>query len=269
MNRAPRISPLPSTGAHVVAVDGAPPLLRLRTGHHVALDSPPATLHDELAADTAPSGYLRRLVFEVQERERRDDERRWPAARRHVGVVGTGVLAEEIARALEDWGARVTRAASAAALDEPAVLDDTALLVSVADGADERHDRAVLDDLPAPGAARLRVYREGECVLVDPLALDPADATATHVSRRRVAASTAPGAVEAWHGHGPASEHPLDAPTVALVTARVLTMTLAWAQDAPALADLRTTLWKLVPALGRVTEHPVLAYPAAHPRARR
>jgi hypothetical protein len=61
----------------------------------------------------------------------------------------------------------------------------------------------------------------------------------------------------------------MDAASVTLVTARVLTMSLAWAQDDEALPRLRTTLWKLVPALGRVTEHPVLAYPAPHPGAGR
>ena len=200
----------------------------------------------------------------MQERERADEEHRWPAARRDVGLVGEGVLAEEIARVLEGWGARVARTASAATAQAAA-----ALIVSVADGADERRDRAVLDDLLDQGVARLRVYREGECVFVDPLATETADATAAHVSRRRIAAGTAPGALEAWHGFGPASDHPLDSPTVALVTARVLTMALAWAQGDATLPRLRTTLWKLVPALGLVTEHPVIAYPTPHPRASR
>ncbi|KNY05269.1 hypothetical protein [Microbacterium sp. GCS4] len=266
MNAEPRITALPSTGAHVVTAHGAAPLLRLRTGRHTALESPPAALHEALAADSLAadsSGYLSRLTLEVQEREHADEEQRWPPARRAVGLVGEGVLAEEISRALKEWGARVTRTASAASVQA------AALIVSVADGADERRDRAVLDNLPDHGAAHLRVYREGECVFVDPLATEAADATATHVSRRRVAASTAPGALDAWQRSGPASDRPLDSPTVALVTARVLTVALAWAQDDDTLPRLRTTLWKLVPALGRVTEHPVIAYPAPHPRASR
>lgn len=270
MNPEPRITPLPATGAHIVTIDGEPPLLRLRTGRHTALDSPPSALHDELAAerdadpdDADSSGYLARLTLEVQERERADEEHRWPAARRNVGLVGEGVLAEEIARVLEDWGARVTRTASAASVQA------AALIVSVADGADERRDRAVLDDLLAEGAAHLRVYREGECVFVDPLATGAADASAAHVSRRRIAASTAPAALDAWHRSGPASDLPLDSPTVALVTARVLAIAVAWAQDDDTLPRLRTMLWKLVPALGRVTEHPVIVYPAPHPRASR
>lgn len=267
MPLAPRISPVPATGAHVITVDDAAPLLRLRTGRLLAVDAPPRDLHDALAAEPAEhdhSGDVPRLIREVQERERDDEERRWPRARRDVAVVGAGVLAEEIARVLADWGAVVTRTASAA---EP--HGDAALVVSIADGAEERRDRALLDDLPAAGVARLRVYREGECVFVDPLAADEHDATAAQVSRRRVAAGTAPAALTAWHEHGPASDQPLDAATVALVTSRVLTLAVAWAQDDDALPRLRTTLWKLVPALGRTTEHPVLAYPAPHGRADR
>ncbi|WZH36880.1 MAG: hypothetical protein PIR02_19355 [Microbacterium enclense] len=263
MPHHPRITPVPTTGAHVVTVAEDVPLLRLRTGDHTAIGAPPSELHgilDSPSPGSAASAYRDRLVGEIRDRESADDERRWPSARRRIGVVGTGVLADEIARVLGEWGARVGRGTSAAASP-----DSVALVISVSDGAAERRDHAVLDDLLAAGAARLRVYREGECVLVDPLAVDVTDITATQVARRRIAASTVPGALDAWQLQGPAADQPMDSASVTLVTARVLTMTLAWAQDDEALSRLRTTLWKLVPALGRVTEHPVLAYPAPHP----
>jgi len=262
-----RIIPVPTTGAHVVAVAEDAPLLRLRTGDHAAIGSPPSELHgvfDSPSPGAAASAYRDRLVREVRDRERADDERRWPSARRRIGVVGTGVLTDEIARALGAWGARVGRGVSGAE-----ARDSLALVISVSDGASERRDHAVLDDLLATGTARLRVYREGECVLVDPLAVDVTDITATQVARRRIAASTVPGALGAWQRHGPVADQPTDSATVSLVTARVLTMALAWAQDDEALPRLCTTLWKLVPALGRVTEHSVLPYPAPYPGAGR
>lgn len=266
MPHRPRITPVPTTGAHVVAVAEDAPILRLRTGDHTAIDSPLSELDgvlDSSSPGAAASAYRDRLLGEIQDRERADAERRWPSDRRRIGLVGTGVLADEIARVLGEWGARVGRDVSAAESRNP-----LALVISVSDGASERRDHAALDDLLAAGTARLRVYREGECVLIDPLAVDVTDVTATQVSRRRIAASNAPAALEAWHGHGPASDQPIDSATVTLVTSRVLTMILAWAHDHE-LAGLRTTLWKLVPALGRVTEHPVLAYPVPYPGVRR
>lgn len=267
MHHHRRITPLPSTGAHIVTVAEKAPLLRLRTGDHTAIGSPPPELHDLLDSSSAGavgSAYRDRLVSEVRERERADGERRWPSARRSIGVVGTGVLADEIVRVLAAWGARVTTGSSVTEW-----RDSAALVISVSDGAKERCDHAALDDLLATGNARLRVYREGECVFVDPIALEVTDVTARQVSRRRIAASTVPDALDAWQGHGPAADQPVDSASVTLVAARVLTMTLSWARDDEALPRLRTTLWKLVPALGRVTEHPVLAYPAPYPGAGR
>jgi hypothetical protein len=45
-----------------------------------------------------------------------------------------------------------------------------------------------------------------------------------------------------------------------LTTSRILTLALAWAQGSASLTEYRSTLWKLVPATGTISEHPVLAY---------
>ena len=266
MTSEPRILPLPDSGAHLVVGADGRPRIRLRTGRFALVDAPPAELFDGLASGVADetSAYHRRLTREVKDREAADALRRWPEERRDVCVLGTGRLVDGLERALASWGARVTVADTAA--DVPG---DAALVVAYAEHAHDRRRWAEYDLLPQRGIAWLRVHREGESVLIDPIGLDASDPTSVHVARRRVAASSAPAATEAWQQAGPAAAAPLDDATTVLVLARLLHVILAWAQDAAAIARLRTTLWKLVPATGSVGEHTVLPFPAAPPRVTR
>ncbi|MFE7196756.1 hypothetical protein [Microbacterium oxydans] len=266
MTSESRILPLPDSGAHLVLGADGRPRIRLRTGRFALIDAPPAELFDVLEApdggsDGAASALLDRLMLEVQERESVDALRRWPDERRDVCVLGAGALVDGLERVLQSWGARVT------VLDpESALPDDTSLVVAYADDAHDRRRWSDLDMLPQQGVAWLRVHREGESILIDPLALDEHDPTSAQVSARRLAASSAPASTEAWQQSGPAPAAPVDDATSVLVLARLLYVILTWARADADLDHLRTTLWKLVPSSGWVTEHTVLPFPAAPPR---
>ncbi|WP_435748859.1 hypothetical protein [Microbacterium sp. PMB16] len=263
MTSEPRILALPDSGAHLVVGSDGRPRIRLRTGRFALVDMPPADLFDALASgiDGETSAYRDRLALEVKEREAADALRRWPAERRDVCVLGTGRLVDGLERVLAAWGARVTIAETASD-----VSDDAALVVAYAEEARDRRRWAEHDLLPQRGIAWLRVRREGESVLIDPLALDANDPRSVHVATRRVAASSAPASAEAWQQTGPPAAAPLDDATTVLVLARLLHVIHAWAQGDAELDRLRTTLWKLVPATGSVSEHTVLPFPAAPPR---
>ncbi|MFJ6533605.1 hypothetical protein [Microbacterium sp. NPDC091662] len=266
MTSEPRILPLPDSGAHLVIGADGRPRIRLRTGRFVLVDAPRVALVEALAsgADGERSTALDRLTLEVQGRETVDALRRWPEERRDVCLLGTGPLVDELERVLAAWGARV------AVLDpEAAPSEHAALVVAYAEDAPGCRRWAELDQLPERGTAWLRVHREGEVVLIDPLALYPSDPTSVQVAARRVAASSAPASAEAWQQAGPLISGALDDATRALVLARLLHMILAWARDDAELDRLRTTLWKLVPAIGSVSEHTVLPFPAAPRRVLR
>lgn len=267
MTRATRIVSLAPTGVHLIAAAGDPPVLRLSDGRMLALDDPPTDLLDAASGTSAnpkTTAYLDRLLAEVAERREDLALRRWPTAHREVCLLGDAPVLDDLALALESWGGRVRRADALDARDRPG-----ALVVAASDDAAGRDGWRVLDALPAAGIAWLRVYREGECVWIDPLAVDEHDATSAQVVRRRIAASTAPAALEAWLHHAPAAEAPWDAASRAIVVGRLVQMIAAWARGGEALEELRTRLWKLVPATGAVSEHTVLAYPETAPRVSR
>lgn len=261
-----RILPLPDSGAHLVVGADDRPRVRLRSGRFALVDAPPAELFDALAHGAGPetAGFLTRLTHEVQEREAADDLRRWPEERREVCLLGTGALVDELERALTAWGARVTVVEATSALPP-----DAALVVAYADAVHDRRRWGELDLLPQHGVAWLRVHREGESILIDPLALDASDPTSVQVAARRVAASSAPASTAAWQRSGPAAAAPVDDATRMLTVARLLQVIVAWAQRTAELDRLRTTLWKLVPSTGSVSEHTVLPFPAAPRRGDR
>lgn len=262
----PRILPIPDSGAHLVVGADGRLRVRLRTGSLALVDAPLAELFDALESGTAgdSAAHLDRLTHEVQEREAADARRRWPEQRREVCIVGTSPLMDELERVLEVWGARVT-------VVDPASKppDDAAIVVAYAEDAHDRRGWSELDLLPQRGVAWLRVHREGESVLIDPLALDASDPTSVHVAMRRVAASSATASAEAWQQAGPSAAAPVDDATRVLVLARLLHVIVAWAQDGEDVDRLRTTLWKLVPSTGSVSEHTVLPFPAAPRRVLR
>ncbi|MFK0242935.1 hypothetical protein ACIQTX_18930 [Microbacterium sp. NPDC090281] len=266
MTSEPRILPLPDSGAHLVTGADGRPRIRLRTGRFVLLDTPPTDLDTALAGGTdgAAADYLRRLAAEVQERESADALRRWPTERRAVCLLGSGPLVDDLQRVLTAWGAQIT------ALDADAEIpEDAALVAAYAEDAHGRRRWAELDRLPQRGATWLRAYREGECLLIDPLAIDDDDPTSVQVAARRMAASSAPASIEAWQRSAPPADAEIDEAARVLVLARLLHMILTWARGDAELDRLRTTLWKLVPATGSVSEHTVLPFPAAPPRVTR
>ena len=268
MTSPSRILALPDSGAHIVTGTDGRHRVRLRTGRFAHISAPSTGLTDALAQRAAlanPTGpaadFFERLTVEVNEREMADQLRRWPPERRAVCLFGTSPLLDEVARALAAWGAEVAR------LDPLAeVPDDAAIVIAYADDAHERRRWAEFDLLPRRGVTWLRVYRDGECVLVDPLALDEADPTSAQVSARRAAASSAPASAEAWQSEAPSAQVPVDDATRVLVVARLVHTVLAWVHEDPSRERLRTTLWKLVPATGIVSEHTVLPFPAAPAR---
>ncbi|PRA82460.1 hypothetical protein [Microbacterium sp. MYb66] len=265
MTSEPRILPLPDSGAHLVIGADGRLRTRLRTGRFALVDAPPTELLDALERGVdGRSSSLDRLILEVQERESADSLRRWPEERRDVCLLGTDPLVGELERVLAAWGAQVTVADPAS---EPP--EDAALVVAYAEDAPGRRRWSELDRLPGRGIAWLRVHREGEIVLIDPIALDPSDPTSVQVAARRVAASSAPASTEAWQQAGPLTPGPVDGATRVLVLARLLHVILAWAQGGAELDRLRTTLWKVVPASGSVSEHTVLPFPAAPRRVNR
>lgn len=260
MTSEPRILPLPDTGAHLVVGADGRPRIRLRTGRLVLVDAPAAALVEALesGAHGERSTALDRLTLEVQERESADALHRWPQERRDVCLLGTGPLVHDLERVLAAWGARV------AVLDprrhRPSTPRSWSPMPRTPPAAAAGQSSI---GFPERGTAWLHVHREGEVVLIDPLAVDPGDPTSVQVAARRVAASSAPASTEAWQRARPLTPGALDDATRALVLARLLHTVLAWAQEDAELDRLRTTLWKVVPATGSVSAHTVLPFPAA------
>ncbi|GAB3213654.1 hypothetical protein ACQEU5_19585 [Marinactinospora thermotolerans] len=287
MTPPPSIARVPGTGAHVL-VDGEDTgIVRTSSGRFLRLHSPPPGLPEVLAGasegDERTSAYAEKLRTEMAAREDDDARRRWPRPRGRVGLVGTGPLVDALAEALAEWNVAVTRHADGAALlraldgavgggrDAAEATDpdrrDTGgwdLVIAYADSPAERVGWERLDALPGHGVAWLRAYREGENCFVDPICLTEDDPGAEQVYRRRLAASPTPREFDAWQRAAGTTTAPSPAART-LLTGRVLTVALAWAQGTAALEGYRTTLWKLVPATGTISEHPVLAYDAPHP----
>ncbi|GAA1456735.1 hypothetical protein NE857_18015 [Nocardiopsis exhalans] len=278
----PSVSPVPGTGAHAIVDSAGTGVVRTSSGRFLRLVSPPDDLPDVLggasSADGKTAAYAEALRAKVSAREEEDAQHRWPGPRREVALIGTGPLVDAVAEALTGWGAAVTRHTDGDALldsiDGAAASDrpdsGTAglrgegtppwgLVIAYADSPAERLGWDRLDALPGQGVAWLRAYREGENCFVDPLSLDGDDPGAEQVYRRRLAASFVPRELDTWRRAAVACAPP-SAAAHTLMTGRLLTLALAWAQGADALEGYRGTLWKLVPATGTISEHPVLAY---------
>ncbi|MEV2277382.1 hypothetical protein AB0I72_17530 [Nocardiopsis sp. NPDC049922] len=278
----PSIAPVPGTGAHVIVDGGGTGVVRTSSGHILRLVSPPPGLLDVLRGASSGHGeaaaFTEALRARLSARQEEDAQRRWPGPRREVALVGGGQLVDTVAEALTDWGAAVTRHTDAAALlaamdgmaDDDREDGGTAgprgegappwgLVVAYADSPAERLGWDRLDALPSQGVAWLRAYREGENGFVDPICLNGDDPGAEQVYRRRLAASSVPHELDAWRRAAVADAPPSPAAHM-LLTSRLLTLALAWAQESDTLEGYRSTLWKLVPATGTVSEHPLLAY---------
>ncbi|MDA0565225.1 hypothetical protein LG943_12990 [Streptomonospora sp. S1-112] len=293
MTPEPHVARVPGSGADALVEHDGTGVVRTSAGAFLRLQHPPAGLADALtgapAGDDESGAYAAKLTAEMAAREAADAERRWPAARRNVGLVGEGALIEALADALTGWGVAPARFPDGAALlaapgadpaggdlpdaaagDRPGAAPPWDLVIAYADTPAARAGWDALDSLPGHGAAWLRAYREGQVCFVDPISLSTDDPTAEQVRRRRLAASTVPRELDAWQRAAAGSAEELPTAARTLVAARILTVALAWAQRADTLETYRGTLWKLVAATGTLSEHPVLAYdpPPALPASR-
>ncbi|PDP87351.1 hypothetical protein CQJ94_12815 [Glycomyces fuscus] len=278
----PSIARVPETGAHVIVDNGGTGVVRTSSGRFLRLVSPPPGLLEVLGGasngDGDAAAYAEALRARMSAREEEEAQQRWPGPRRGVALVGGGPLVDAVADALTGWGVAVSRhtdggsllAAMDGAADDRRGDTGTAgsrgggvrpwgLVVAYADSPAERLGWDRLDALPNRGVAWLRAYREGENCFVDPICLDGDDPGSEQVYRRRLAASFVPRELDAWR-HAAAAAAPPSAAAHVLMTGRLLTLALAWAQGSEALGSYRGTLWKLVPATGTISEHPVLAY---------
>lgn len=251
------------TGAVIIDAAGTP-VLRSAAGTFHHLISSPQSLVEQLRSGTDESwNYLERLRPQIREREVQAAESRWPASRRQVTVIGEGRIVDDLLAGLT---ALSVTALAAPATTAPSAVDlpSNALVIAVANSWDERMPWPELDELPAPGTAWLRAYREGEVCFVDPISVESADPGSEQVRRRRLAASPAP-MYATLRPTVPAP--PLDVVSQTLVAARLLTVALAWASNSRTLASYRRTLWKYIPATGSVSEHPVFGFPEPAPSA--
>lgn len=270
------VSRLPGTRAHVVTDHDGSTVLRTAAGRFLRVQGPPLPLAQVLAGTAAGSDdteeVLAHLGDEITSRELADARERWPADKQDVALVGTGPVIDAVAAALEGWGLSPRRFASAPhAVDSLADTSDQSaaggrpnLVIACADTLGDRAGWLDLDRLPLQGTAWLRAHREGEVCYVDPLSTSPHDAGSDQVLRRRLAASIAPGPFAVWHAAEPQQTGPLQPAATLLVSARLLTVAVAWARGGAEVDEYRRTLWKLVPATGQVTQHTVLGYDAPH-----
>ncbi|MFJ3623077.1 hypothetical protein ACIPSH_33740 [Streptomyces iakyrus] len=192
----------------------------------------------------------------------------WPAARRHIRLIGDPVLTGPLAAHLTALGADPRTAP--AGTTPPADVDDLlatapAAVVWCLDGPvpDGLWDAA--DRLPGHGVAWLRCHREGWQAYVEPVAADPGDVTSAHIRSRRLAATPAHRELAAyWTG-----PRTLGAPVRLAVPAAILLAALLaddltrWATAAPDTAGLpaRRRLRRADLRTLTVTEHPVLPVP--------
>ncbi|MCD2114437.1 hypothetical protein LQ384_25340 [Rhodococcus rhodochrous] len=265
---------LAGAAGHLIASGDHTVTLRTTAGTLLQVQNPPtdllSALHDPTSATKTACTYVQRLNEEVAERNTADMQARWPEARRAVILTGTGPIADDTADALRTWGATPTRfATTQELLRDPVLRDETCvdnpkLVISYADSPNERKHWGLLEARRRPSVAWLRAYREGEVCFVDPLTLAAGDATADHVVRRRIAASLTPIAMTEWLHDAPSATTVPDTYARAMTVSKVLTVALAWAQQATTLTHHRHTLWKLVPATARTSEHPILGYELPH-----
>ncbi|KIH99554.1 hypothetical protein LP52_06660 [Streptomonospora alba] len=278
MTGTSRLARLPGTGTDVLVDGDGTGAVRTPAGRFLRLRFPPPGLLDALAGtaggEEASSAYADRLTEAMAARERDDAERRWPARRRDVVLLGGGPVLDALAEALGELGADITRHRGGTA-DEPApsaVAPDSGiapeagpgcrrLVVAFAETPAERAGWAAFDSLPEQGTAWLGGYREGDNCFVDPIRLSADDPTADQVQKRRLAASPVARELAAWQRSASHAPPALPAAARTLLIGRMLTVALAWAQETDELARFRTSLWKYVSASATATEHTVLGYP--------
>ncbi|GAB3474497.1 hypothetical protein [Nocardiopsis coralliicola] len=271
MHSEPSLARVPGTGAHALMTGADSGVVRSASGRFLQLHSPPPDLPEALrgaaVASEESAAYASRLRSAMAEREHGDAQRRWPAPRRRAAVVGAGPPADAVAETLSTWEVAVERHSDGAALlhawDRAPGRAGPPLVIAYADTPDQRAGWDRIDRAAHGGTAWLRAYREGETCFVDPLTAAAQDPGAGQVLRRRLAASPAPEAMDTWR-RAAAAAPPLSGAAHLLLTARILTVALAWARDEDGLEAYRRTLWKLVPATGAITEHTVLAYDPPH-----
>lgn len=262
---------LPGGAGHVIVLDDGDVAVHTAAGELLRAQGAPddlaRALDDPRAASEQTRVFVGRLDDEASALRDAYSEQRWPQERRKVIVTGTGTILDDVTAALAGWGVRPTRLGSTAELHRPPLSEDGAsrsrepsLLISYAETPDERREWNAISRASMPGLAWLRVRREHDLCFVEPLTRTAGDAGPEHVRRRRVAASPHPRAAALWARDAPAPTGAPDAFVRASTVSRVLRVALAWAQNDAALSDYRRTLWKLVPATGRVTEHTVLGY---------
>ncbi|GAA1530839.1 MAG: hypothetical protein ACTMKZ_00665 [Brevibacterium aurantiacum] len=262
-----KLTEVPDTGASILLDHAGAGVARTASGRFLRLQSPPPRLVGTLAGTdegtTQSREHAADLSAELQAREAADAQIRWPARRRQVVLIGTGEVPDDVAAALQQWEVCVTRHRNADEFD--AARDQGSdLVIAYAAVPADRDAWAGLDRLPKAGTAWLRAYREGEICFVDPVSVTEDDPTSEHVRRRRLAASLVPEELAAWQAAAPTSNAPLPVAARAWCVARILSVAAAWAQDTPEVERYRRTLWKLVPATGTKSEHPVIAYPTPY-----
>ncbi|GAA4912692.1 hypothetical protein [Streptomonospora salina] len=285
MTETSRLARIPGTGTDVLIDGDGTGSVRTPAGRFLRLQSPPSGLIDTLTGATggeeASSAYADRLTEVMAARERGDAERRWPAGRRDVVLLGGGPVLDVLAEVLGELGAGITRnrggtadaaadgpAPSAAAPGSEAAIEAgpgrRRLVVAFAETPAERADWAAFGSLPEHGTAWLGGYREGDNCFVDPIRLSADDPTADQVQKRRLAASPVPRELAAWQRSATRAPPALPAAARTLLIGRMLTVALAWAQETDELTRFRTSLWKYVSASATATEHTVLGYPEPH-----
>lgn len=275
MEQQKQALPIPGTGAQLVTAAPVRDVVHLASGRLVRIQNRPDDL--ELLLDSGARGaargpepeYLRQLVEEIRSEEDAARSARWPEHRREVLLTGpAGDVLDEIEAALSAWGANVRRTGQPPHSD-PVPSRGTVLAVLYAEDSRARDAWTDWDSRAAGRTARIRAYREGDSLFVDPIAVEADDATAAQVIGRRVAASSSPDELAAWIATAGPPPHPVDPAARTLLVARVLELAIAWARDEPALTALRRTLWKLVAPTGAIGLHPLLPYPETSERATR
>ncbi len=273
MEQQKQALPIPDTRAQLVAAAPARDVVHLASGRLVRIQDRPDDLESLLgagglgAATDLDAEYLRRLAEEIRSEEAAARAERWPGHRREVLLIGpAGDVLDAVEAALGAWGADVRRADPGSDSD-PVSGSGPGLAVLYAEDARSRGAWPAWESRAIDGTARIRAYREGETVFVDPIAVEAGDPTAEQVIGRRVAASSAPDELEAWIATAAEPPYPLDAAARTLLVARVLELAIAWARAEATLDALRRTLWKLVVPTGSIGLHPLLAYPETPERA--
>lgn len=262
---------LPGTDAHILSTSDGCPLLRLSSGKFLRIQDSPTGLVAALTAQPAGAAssndeierFLQVLRDEISTWEAVDAGSRWEAKRRNVTLVGHGPIVNELGAVLKNCNIDVGHFATAQDfLDtEPSQPPATRLhlVIAYADSPRQRADWDRLDALAKSGYAWLRAYREGQNCFVDPLSISAEDADSEQVLRRRIAANPTPSPFVTWH-ESVASAQALSSSERVLLVGRILSVALAWGQSADSVEELRRTLWKFVPATGRISEHSVLGY---------